>query len=233
MTETLANLAITLSLAEKIAIAALWLGLVGLTAWLVYQRPQVNPEITRKIVHIGTGNVVLIAWALAIPAWVGITSSLVFSGVALASYALPLLPGINSVGRKSWGTFFYAISIGILVAWFWPLGLPQFAALGILIMTWGDGLAGLIGKAFGRNRYKVWGMEKSWEGTLTMVGVSGVVTLAVLGMAGGTWQGTLAIALIVGLAAGGLEAFSWLGIDNLTVPLGVAGLGFFLSRVLY
>jgi phytol kinase len=66
----------------------------------------------------------------------GIAASVVSSGVALLSYWLPILPGVDGVGRNSLGTFFYAVSIGVLTAVFWPLGLPQYAALGILVMTW-------------------------------------------------------------------------------------------------
>ena len=73
----------------------------------------------------------------------GIAASVLFSLVALLSYRYPILPGINGVGRHSLGTFFYATSIGLLTAAFWPMNLPQYAALGILVMTWGDGLAAL------------------------------------------------------------------------------------------
>jgi len=214
-----------MALGVKLAIAAAWLGLVGLVAWGLDQRPQRQTELTRKAVHIGTGNVILIAWALDIPAWVGIAASLFFGCVALLSYVLPLLPGINSVGRRSFGTFFYAVAIGVLVAWFWPRAQPQFAVLGVLIMTWGDGLAGLVGRAWGRHRYQLAGLEKSWEGSLTMAVVSSAIALLLLvGTGAGPWLPLLGIALGVGGFAALLESFSPLGIDNLTVPLGAAGL---------
>lgn len=223
---------LTDSLLLKTAIAALWLGLVGGLAWVLHRQPWIESEITRKVVHIGTGNVILIAWALGIPAWVGIGASVGFGAIALASYVLPLLPGIESVGRRSWGTFFYALSIGVLVAWFWPLHLPHYAALGILTMTWGDGLAGLIGKYWGRHPYQLWGMRKSWEGSLTMALVSGLVVVLVLGTKLGWGWPLGAIALSGAIVATALEAFSKLGIDNLTVPVGVAAWCFWLSQVL-
>ena len=220
-----------MALGLKLAIAAAWLGVVGLLAWSLDQRPQRQTELTRKVVHIGTGNVILIAWALNIPAWVGIAASLFFGGVALLSYVLPLLPGINSVGRRSFGTFFYAVTIGLLVAWFWPLAQPQFAALGILIMTWGDGLAGLVGKAWGRHGYELAGMTKSWEGSLTMASVSTVIALMILwGTTTGPWPWLLSIAISVGLVAALLESFSPWGIDNLTVPLGTAGMAWLICE---
>ncbi|MCC5625750.1 diacylglycerol/polyprenol kinase family protein [Nostoc sp. CHAB 5715] len=216
----------------QIALAAIWVLLILLIAWVV-NRFADEPEIVRKIVHIGTGNVILIAWWLDIPASVGITASILASAITLLSYRLPILPGINSVGRQSLGTFFYSVSFGILVAWFWYLQQPQYAALGILVMTWGDGLAALIGQRFGTHKYKVFGMQKSWEGSLTMMLVSYVVSsLILVGTQGNSWQ-TWAVSLLVAVIATALEAVSFLGIDNLTVPLGSAALAFFLCQLIF
>ncbi len=99
-------------------------------------------------------------------------------------------------------------------------------------MTWGDGLAALIGQRFGRHIYKLWDMQKSWEGSLTMLIVSYAVSWLIgVGTVGNIWQ-TWLISLIVALVATGLEAFSKYGIDNLTVPIGSAAIGFFLSQLL-
>jgi phytol kinase len=215
----------------QIASAAIWILFILLMASVVKRFANGESEIIRKIVHIGTGNVILIAWWLDIPASVGITASILASVITLLSYRFPILPGINSVGRQSLGTFFYSVSFGILVAWFWYLQQPQYAALGILIMTWGDGLAALIGQRFGRHKYKVFGTEKSWEGSLTMMLVSYIISsLILVGTQGNSWQ-TWAISLIVAVIATVLEAVSFLGIDNLTVPLGSAALAFFLSQL--
>jgi phytol kinase len=215
-----------------IGIVGLGLGAIVLMAELLYRYTSTNSELARKVVHIGTGNVILVAWWLQIPAWVGISASVIASVIALLSYYIPFLPGINSVGRKSLGTFFYAVSIGILIAWFWPLHQFQYAAIGILVMTWGDGLAGLIGQQFGKHRYQVLGIQKSWEGSLTMALTSYVVSsLILLSVQGNVWQ-TWLVPVAIALVATGLEAFSKLGIDNLTVPLGSAALSFFLNQFL-
>lgn len=210
----------------QIGIVLTWLGLVGGAAEGVRRFTSANPEITRKIVHIGAGQVILLAWWLQTPTWMGITASVLFSLVALLSYRYPILPGINGVGRHSLGTFFYAASIGLLTAAFWPMGLPQYAALGILVMTWGDGLAALVGQNFGRHRYKVLGSTKSWEGSLTMLLMSFTVSLLILGFTTGFTASVLLIAALVALAATLLETLSFYGLDNLTVPLGSAVLAY-------
>jgi phytol kinase len=214
----------------QIAIAAAWVALVLLVAWIASHFAKAEPEILRKIVHIGTGNVILIAWWLDIPAYVGIAASVLAGVVTLLSYRFPLLP-INSVGRQSLGTFFYAVSIGMLVACFWYLQQPQYAALGILVMAWGDGMAALIGQKLGKHKYQIFGGNKSWEGSLTMLLVSFIIcSLIFVGVQGNIWQ-TWVVSLIVAIAATFLETVSFLGIDNLTVPLGSASLAFWLIQL--
>lgn len=213
------------SLWLQIAIVGAWIGCVGLLAEGLHRYTAAGSETVRKVVHMGVGNVILLAWWLQVPAGLGIAASVFFSAIAFLSYRLPILPSINGVGRKSLGTFFYAVSIGALMAGFWS-HQPQFAVLGVLVMTWGDGLAALIGQRFGRHPYKLWGIQKTWEGSLAMAVASFAVSGLVLAIVqGGGWQ-TWTIAAIVALIATGLEAFSKYGVDNLTVPLGSAIVGF-------
>jgi phytol kinase len=220
------------TLVMQVGIAFFYLLCVSLLAEGIHRFTKANPEVVRKIVHIGTGNIILLAWFLKIPMWIGVAASIFFSAIAFLSYYLPILPSINGVGRKSLGTFFYAVSIGILVAWFWTLQLPQFAAIGILVMTWGDGLAALIGQRYGKHPYLLWDMRKSWEGSFTMGIASFLVTLIILLVTqGSSWQIWL-ISSVVAIIATALEAFSKYGIDNLTVPICSAAVGFFLSQSL-
>jgi phytol kinase len=218
---------------QQAAMVTAWLAFIGLLAALAKRLSAPNSENTRKVVHVGVGQVILLAWWMPVPAWMGIAASVFFALVALLSYYIPLLPSINSVGRKSLGTFFYAVSMGILVAWFWAINAPHFAALGILIMAWGDGWAALIGQRFGRHLYYLSGMKKSWEGSATMALVSLAVSLLVLLPSLGNFWQTWAIAGVVALLATGLEAFSWLGLDNLTVPIGSAACAYGLTLLLF
>ena len=211
-----------------IAVVAAYLGMIVLISDILSRFWAVNGEITRKVVHIGTGNVILLAWWLQIPAWVGVSASIVASIVTLVSYKLPILPGVNSIGRKSFGTFFYAVSMGILVGYFWGIHQPQYAAIGILTMSYGDGMAALIGQRYGKHKYKVGGMTKSWEGSLTMFLISYLICNIILIFTfANTWQNSL-ISILLAIFATGLESLSWWGIDNLTVPIGSAFIGYAL-----
>lgn len=198
---------------------SLYLATLLIVAETLNRFQHLTAETTRKIVHIGSGNVILLAWWWQIPAQIGIAAAFVAGMVALVSYFLPILPSVNSVGRQSLGTFFYALSMGSLIALFWRIDQPQYAVVGILVMAWGDGLAGLIGSRFGKHPYEILGNRKSVEGSLTMVGACVVVVLAVLAVDFGLSPQLWAIALIVAVEATALETFSWLGVDNLTVPM--------------
>lgn len=215
-----------------IAIATVYVGAIVIVAELLYLYTDTKPEQVRKVVHIGTGNVILIAWLLQLPAWVGITAAVLAGAIALISYRLPILPGVNSVGRKSLGTFFYAVSIGVSIAIFWPLDLPYYGVIGILIMAWGDGLAAIIGQKFGKHPYLIFGNTKSWEGTSTMLVVSyAIVSIVLFSVHGNIWQ-TWVVGIPVAIVATAIESIAQWGLDNLTVPLTSAGLAFAIDQFL-
>lgn len=190
-----------------------------------------DPELTRKVVHIGSGNVILLAWWLDISSAVIISAAIIAAAIAIISYLIPILPSIESVGRKSFGTLFYAVSIGVLAACFWQ-DSPQYTTIGILTMAWGDGMAAIIGQRFGKHPYHVGGITKSWEGSFAMLGAAFAVTGAILlFVEGNSWQ-VWSISLVVAIVATMLEAFSKLGVDNLTVPISSGFLCFFCVQVL-
>jgi len=214
-----------------LSIIFLYLAILVAVAERVNRLLITDPESTRKIVHIGSGNVILLAWWLDISTWVIIAAAAIASLIAIISYFVPILPSINSVGRKSLGTLFYALSIGILAACFWE-NYPEFAVIGILVMAWGDGMAAIIGQRFGKHTYTLLGIKKSWEGSLAMALATYLVTcLVLLATQGNNWQ-TWLISLAVAIVATSLEAFSKFGIDNLTVPLASGISCFFLSTQL-
>ena len=190
-----------------------------------------DPELTRKVVHIGSGNVILLAWWFNISREVIVSAAIIAAAIAIVSYIIPILPSIESVGRKSFGTLFYAISIGVLTAYFWQNN-PQYTVIGILVMAWGDGMAAIIGQRFGQHKYQIGTITKSWEGSLAMATASFMVSELVLwSVEGNTWQ-VLLISLIVAVISTILEAFSKFGIDNLSVPLSSGFICFFVIKAL-
>lgn len=208
-----------------------YLGILILISETLQRYYQTDSEITRKIVHIGAGQVILLAWWLNIPSYLILLASLGASMVAIISYFLPILPSVNGVGRKSLGTLFYALSIGILTFLFWDKSLPQFAAIGILVMTWGDASAALIGQKWGKHKYQFLGSNKSWEGSFTMMVVSAIVIISILFFVYPWHNYFFIITLSTAIIATFLETFSIIGIDNLTVPVFSAVFCYYLLQL--
>jgi phytol kinase len=223
---------ILLPLWFRIALVPIFVGSIVLVAELGHRWQRLSAEQSRKIVHIGTGNVIALAWFLQLPAWVGITSAVLAAIITLVSYWLPILPGVNSVGRKSYGTFFYSVSMGLLIAIFWPLHHPEYAVLGILVMAWGDGLAAIIGQRWGQHPYQIWGNSKSLEGTTTLITVSYLITTIILYIINGNLPIVWLVGIPVAAVAVLLESISQFGLDNLTLPSGVAVLAFWMMEIL-
>ena len=86
-------------------------------------------------------------------------------------------------------------------------------------MTFGDGLAGLIGKKFKSRNWIFFKQKKSLFGTLTMLLTSIIVVCSV----GFAQQNNFNLDyFIIAFVATALEQFSVLGIDNLIVPISSA-----------
>lgn len=202
-----------------------WLALLAAAALAVRRRwngagSEGQREWSRKLVHIGSGAVVLIAWVFAIDRRIAIPAAATITLLAALNHRLRVLPAVEDVGRASYGTVAYGASITLLLWQFWPAE-PATVAAGVLVMALGDGLAGLVGPLWPTASWRVLGQKRSLLGTGTMALASlGVLTGLSLAAGGPDWPQLLAIAAAATL----LEQLAVAGIDNLTVPLGVAWL---------
>jgi phytol kinase len=172
-------------------------------------------EIVRKIIHIGIGPLIPIAQFLKIDQ----NSALIFTGIVsfivFINYNYKLFPTIEDVERKSYGTLFYCLSLFILICLFWDKD-PYALITGFFIMTFGDGLAGVIGKSFNSKSWILFKQKKSLFGTTTMFLTSLVVVYSV----GYAQQNNLNLNYFtIAFFATVLEQFSVLGIDNFIVPI--------------
>ncbi|MCS6959020.1 MAG: SEC59/DGK1/VTE5 family protein [Pseudanabaenaceae cyanobacterium SKYGB_i_bin29] len=213
----------------QLALVLLWLASVFSLAAIVQKIG--TTEQVRKVVHIGTGNILPLAWYFNFPLWFCLAFCVAFCVITFLSYHLPILPVINSVGRRTYGVFFYALSITVLVAYFWTIKQPAFAVLGVLVMSWGDGIAALVGQKWGKHPYQIWGNHKSWEGSGVMALICFVVTVTVLATARGIAVELLPIGCLVAIVATICEAVSPAGSDNLTVPIGSGLLAYLLTGI--
>jgi phytol kinase len=209
--------------------AALWVGAtIGLVtlAGMLYARFGTRPELLRQITHIGTGMLVLLAPAyFSSPVPVLAVSALYAPVLCLAAHRR-WPRAVHGVARRSQGSAYFALAVFLLAALFWRSHLEAFLG-GIIVLGFGDGLAGTVGELAGRRRYTIGRNTRSLEGSLTMF-VASAGALTALLLARGTTPPDVAVAtaLTVAALATVVEAVSPGGSDNLWVPL-VAGLALF------
>lgn len=228
-----------------------WIGygdFIGLTASYVYaiglllfgealgRLFHVKPNLTRKIIHVGAGmwvfGVLLLfnRWEIGIVPF----ASFIFVNYLLYRYRVI---GAMDTEDSSPGTVYFAISVTLLFALLWrpsgPVDNVPVAVAGIMAMTWGDALAALIGRRFGKHKYQVGDSVRSWEGSIAMFLASTTAIFLVLLLLPGSSLSPLAVvygvnkvllaAVISGILATLAEGVSPHGTDNLSVPLVTAG----------
>ncbi|GAC1566970.1 MAG: phosphatidate cytidylyltransferase [Ktedonobacteraceae bacterium] len=197
-------------------------------------------DFTRKLVHLGAGMwiwVILLLfdhWQFAV---IPTATFIVFNALFLRYH---VFSAMDPKEGASPGTVYFAFSCTLLLFVFhtgWEQGFPRgyvvYAMTGIMAMTWGDAFSAIIGKRFGKHSYSVpgsKGRKRTLEGSLagfvfTFAAVS--ITLAIMSTS------ALPLILLGGLIAAIvgtlLEAISPFGSDNLTVPIGVAVVLFWLG----
>ena len=211
-----------------ISVIALWIITVLLISFLCKRYYPEKEELSRKVIHIGTGPVILLAWLFDIPKNIAFFSALFITIALGVNYQFRLMPTIEEIERKSFGTIAYGISITLLLLLFWP-HYALSISLGVLSMAFGDGLAGLIGKSIKSPTWSVLGQTKSIAGTLTMGTVVAITTETITSINNVAIQ-PLEI-ILISLIATFLEQISPFGIDNITVPVGVTCIGIWLLGI--
>ena len=202
----------------KFSIILLYLLSIFLISIVFKKYNEGSREIVRKIIHIGVGPLIPIAQFLKIDQ----NSALIFTGIislmVLINYTYKLFPTIEDVERKSYGTIFYCLSLFILISLFWNKD-PFSLITGFFIMTFGDGLAGLIGKSFNSSSWIFLKQRKSLLGTVAMF-ITSLIVVCTIGyiQQNSFYYSYFTIAFIATI----LEQFSVLGIDNLIVPISSA-----------
>ena len=202
----------------KFTVILLYLFSIFLISIVFKKYNEDSREIVRKIIHIGIGPLIPIAQFLKINQ----NSALIFTGIislmVFINYTYKLFPTIEDIERKSYGTLFYCLSLFILIYLFWDKD-PYALISGFFIMTFGDGLAGLIGKSFNSKSWTFFKQKKSLFGTMTMFSTSLIVVCSI----GYAQQNSFNLNyLTAAFLATFLEQFSVLGIDNFIVPISAA-----------
>jgi phytol kinase len=205
-------------------------GIMVITAllgrWLIDTHGRDNEQL-RKLVHVIHG-VGLAALAFVVPLqFIIVIEVIFFISMIVARYLaehftrvpwIKYMRRMYSVGRLSFGEFFYPISAILLV--FIAESKWEFAAA-ILILGIADTVAALVGKRFGSgNSYLVFKQKKSLIGSLaflvtTFVIIWGFVVLHDVDL-GST---SLALIVLTSILVTTAENLGVYGSDNLLIPI--------------
>jgi uncharacterized protein (TIGR00297 family) len=193
-------------------------------------------EVTRKIVHIGVGFLLLLTPLLFETSMPLVCIAAFFSLFNYIALRNNLLPGIH-IDRNNFGTVYYAVSFLILILIFWD-GFKIIIVAAMLVMAIGDAAAAIAGRSFKNvHHYILIHDRKSIEGSIVMLLVSTLIIyitfllypsyLVVIHPSLGI---LLLISVLTGLVATAAEALGDKGNDNLSVPLVSAIILFFLMK---
>jgi phytol kinase len=185
-----------------------------------------NPEVVRKLMHVGMGLATLsFPWLFADVWPVVLLGGVSIGALAAVRLVRRLKSGLGSVlggvARESFGEFYFVVSVGCLfcLARGQPFG-PILYCIPLLILTLADACAALVGVRYGQRHYATLDGRKSAEGSIAffLVACSSVHVPLLLGTEVGRAE-TLLIALALGLFVMMCEAVAWHGLDNVLVPL--------------
>jgi len=224
-----------------LAIALLWLAFVNQLA----SQGWIQPTLSRKIIHIGTGPLFVLCWpffseaaqARYLAALVPFLLTLMFLATGLGWMENPDL--VKSSTRHGTpeellrGPLYYGVVFVVCTVLFWrysPVGI-----LALMVMCGGDGLADVVGRRWGKAKLP-FSSQKSWAGSSAMFLGSVAFGFGYLAMFNGWgyFQPTLALLPLFGkvgaiaLAATVIEALPFPDIDNITLTLTVIVLGLWL-----
>ncbi len=173
-----------------------------------------HPNISRKFLHIMVGNILFILplfqsrWVMALLT----AAPFILLTFLISPYSpLKIKDRISSSGHGL-GLVYYAISWTVLALLFFDQ--PWIIAVGIAAMSYGDGMASLIGMKYGKIKYNALGDTKSLEGSLTMFVVLIIALSVVLLYYSVPFQPLVIVC--VALVATILEGITPKGLDNLT-----------------
>ncbi len=209
-----------LAVACVMSTAVVLLSLLGLCKRFVKDSEQL-----RKLAHLGTGGLALpFPWLFS-----SLPPVLLVCGLALllliAVSCIPLVRtrlggSLYSIERRSRGEFYFPIAVALLFAL--ARGDKLLYLIPLLVLTFADAVASVLGTIYGKVAYEGIGGSKSLEGSVAFFTVAFfTVHVPLLLFTELSRPQSLLVALDIALVVTLLEAVSWRGQDNLIIPLGV------------
>jgi len=192
------------------------------------------PRTSRKILHIMTGNIAFILpifQTREMMVFLAAGPFILFTFLMSSYSPIKSVRGKTSEAGHGLGLVYYAIAWAVLAYIFFDT--KEVIAIGILAMSYGDGLASLIGIKFGRKKYQIFEDVKSYIGSyamFTFTFIMMIVALLFYGKLSLTYEALFLLLCIAGISTIA-EGVTPRGLDNLSVPFVAAG-SYFLLMVM-
>jgi phytol kinase len=219
-----------LALVITFAVALAWLRLNDFAA----QRGWISSDLSRKIIHIGTGPLYVLCWllfpdvvsaryyAMLVPLAITAQFVLVGSGLIKDEAAVKAMSRSGDRREILQGPLYYGLAFIILTLVYWktsPVGI-----VALMLMCGGDGLADIVGRRVGVKRLP-WNKNKSWVGSVAMFLGGLIAALLVLAVFlvfhvfPGSLGSYLPALTAITLSATLVESLPLQNIDNITITL--------------
>ena len=228
------------SIIATIITFAIALGFLRLMDFLA-QRGWIEPRLSRKLIHIGTGPIFVLCWLLfpdrpesrwlaaLVPLMIVVQFALVGLGVMKDEAAVQAMSRTGNPREILRGPLYYGIAFVVLTVIFWkssPVGMTA-----LMLMCGGDGLADIVGRRVSSPKL-AWSGEKSVAGTLSVFVGGWLLSAFVLfifilaGVFSRSFGSYLLPLTVVALVGTLVESLPQKDIDNITVTLAtvIAGL---------
>jgi dolichol kinase len=194
-------------------------------------------DLSRKIIHIAAGSYVIFwplydptHWSKAFCVLMPMIWVLLFLSKGLSNnredQAVKTMTRTGNPRELLRGPLMFALVMVIL-------GLTLFnqmsAVIALGMLTWGDGLAPYFGGKYGKKRYHMWGQDKSYVGSLTVVLAGFIGSLLMIWITGTGTGLAVGIVALLAFVAMIVEAISPRDLDNLLIPGSVLLVYFILT----
>lgn len=212
---------------NTIILAGAFLSLFAI-AEVLYHYFKVKAELTRKLVHFGTGILSLLFPLMLSNHWFVLALCVTFALILIASLKFNLLKSINAIDRISFGSLCYPLAVYscfLIQSWYGQqsnyYGGYLIYYLPLLILAISDPLAALVGKQWEWIPFKVGKGTKTMAGTLAFFGSAFLISLVAFFAFQITFpfEYLVVSCLLIGAVTAISEAVSRNGFDNLFIPL--------------
>lgn len=212
---------------DLLGVAAVYIYVIVLIVFTEKVFAKKYPVQSRKFLHIMTGNIAFILplfetnWVMA---FIAAGPFILFTFLMSPYSPIESMRGKTSEAGHGLGLVYYAITWTVLAYVFFDH--REIIAMAILAMSYGDGLASLIGIRYGERKYVVFQDTKSYVGSITMFVCTFVLLIIALVFYSIPVTSRIVVYLLCmsGVAAV-VEGITPFGLDNLSVP--------FVTAVMY